>query len=133
MNNHLKRYYEVRCYNSMESFNLLKYILEGKGFTSLIDARRCAKELLDEYPITKVVDDHNTMSEVFQRKIPNTQKSIDLINNIVKEYMDRDGHINESIATRDLLTDLMHFCEDKDINFQERVQSATDVFTQEEE
>jgi hypothetical protein len=58
--------------------------------------------------------------------------SIDKMNVIILDYMNKDG-INNSSAVRDLLTDVMHFCENQNIDFFERVQSAIDVFKEEQD
>lgn len=49
---------------------------------------------------------------------------------VVNNYIRRDGTYI-SAAVRDILTDLMHLCEAKKINFEDRVRSAREVFVQE--
>lgn len=58
--------------------------------------------------------------------------SIDKMNVIILDYMNKDG-VNNSSAVRDLLTDVMHFCENQNIDFFEQVQSAIDVFKEEQD
>ena len=48
----------------------------------------------------------------------------------VKKYKKVDGS-SEKCAVRDILTDLMHYCAKNNIDFNERLLGATDVFNQE--
>lgn len=56
----------------------------------------------------------------FQNKIGET----------VSTYKEIDGTTEEG-AVRDILTDLLHYCEKHDIDLDERLESAKEVFQQE--
>ncbi len=49
---------------------------------------------------------------------------------VILNYRDLDG-TDASSAVRDILTDLMHFCQDNKINFNDTVESAEEVFIEE--
>jgi len=59
-----------------------------------------------------------------------TTKKVNPMIAVVNDYVRRDGtHISEAI--RDVLTDLMHLCENQKISFEDRVSNAREVFVQE--
>ena len=49
---------------------------------------------------------------------------------VVKKYQKIDGTTEKS-AVRDILTDLLHFCEKNDIDFSDCLKNANEVFDQE--
>jgi hypothetical protein len=59
------------------------------------------------------------------------ETSVNRAKKIVKEYVDRDGTINYG-AVRDLLTDIMHYCNYCDIHFEDRLEGAREVFNEED-
>lgn len=54
---------------------------------------------------------------------------IDKLENLIEEYK-KEAEI-DSFAIRDLLTDLLHIANDKDIDLKERFESAEEVYAEE--
>ena len=53
-----------------------------------------------------------------------------LVNKLITDVDAKIGSGHAS-AVRDILTELMHICKDMNINFEERVESSTEVYLEE--
>jgi hypothetical protein len=93
----------------------------------------CGNPTFDDFQVThdwaigQEVVKHNRESPDMKE---NVADCIERVQDIVLRY-EQIGETNKEGAVRDLLTDIMHYCEANNIDFNDRLESAKEVFREE--